>query len=174
MKLLSLLFLLISLPVLAQDIETLSWNEARVNDRIPLTLSKADFDKKYKADSIVAPKIGQVCDVKNSENIQMLYYKGVRFELNNGTLSFRSIDFTKRRNMYLSFENDWFDHTTTFKSFAKTYPAASAFIEDYDSEEGEPMDMISILPTSDTDDFEWQFYFQDGRLHFIECFFSCK
>ena len=153
--------------------EALPWNEGRVSEKIPLTLSRADFDKKYKTDSITEPDISHLCGVADEENARDLHYKGVTYLLNKGMLDFRKIDFRKRRNMWLAFENYWFDHTTTFKSFLKTYPDAAALSEEYIDDDGELFEMVILLPSGDKKDFQWHFYFANEKLQFIECFLYC-
>ena len=157
----------------AQNGEALSWSEARVSDKIALTISRAEFEKKYKPDSITAPEINETCGRADEADARTLHYKGVSYELNQGTLNFRKIDFRKRRNMWLAFENDWFDHTTTLKAFAKTYPDAAAFVEEYENESNEIFEMVTLLAAGDKNDFEWQFYFKEGKLQYIECFLYC-
>ena len=170
MKLLYFL-LLISFSALAQDIEALSWKEGRLNNRLDLSLTKKEYDKLYKQpDSIMAPNAGETC---TTGDVKMLYHKGAKYELVNDMLSFRSIDFRKNSHTFLSFKNDWFDHTTTLKSFKKTYPGASEFMEDFITDDGDVFDMISLLPKGEPDNFEWLFYFNDGKLVIIECLFTC-
>lgn len=171
MKFFTCMAVLFSLPMLAQDIESFSWKEAKLNDKIELTLTRELFEKKYKADSISSPEPGECC--LDDESIKMVYYKGVKYEMHNGQLKFRSIDFSKKKGMYFSIENDWFDHTTTIKSFIKTYPNASEFIEDGYMDDGDVYDMIVLMP-KDEDSYEWRFYFNDdGKLHSIECWPYC-
>jgi len=171
MKYITYILLFISLTVFSQ--ETLSWNEARISDKIPLSISRADFDKKYKTDSITEPDISQICGVAEEENARALHYKGVTYLLNNGTLNFRKIDFRKRRNMWLAFKDDWFDHTTTFKSFLKAYPDSAALSEEYVDEDGNIFEMATVLASADKKDFEWHFYFANEKLQYIECFLYC-
>jgi len=171
MKYFIYIFLFVSTAMFSQ--EKLSWGEARVSDKIPLTISRAEFDKRYKTDSITEPDVSLTCGRADEENARALHYKGVTFELNKGTLEFRKIDFRKRRNMWLAFENDWFDHTTTFKSFLKSYPDATALSEEYVDDSGEIFEMVTILPEADKKDFEWHFYFANEKLQYIECFLYC-
>jgi len=174
MKFLASLLLLISLPAFAQTIKTISWDEARISDKITLTLPKQEFDKRFKkADSITAPRVGETCGTEEEAKVQMVHYKGVRFELDNGIMNFRSIDFSKRRGLYFSTKDDWFDHTTTLKSFSKAYPEAAEYSEDYETEEGETMVMLTLLPDTVAEKNEWRFFFKDGKLHSIECYFPC-
>jgi hypothetical protein len=171
MKYIAYILLLFSLPILAQDIEKLSWKEATISNKIALTIPKADFDKKYKTDSITSPDLNETCGTDTEAKI--IHHKGVSYELSNGMLNFRKIDFRKRRNMWLAFENDWFDHTTTIKSFSKTYPDAVALADEYENEDGDIFELITVLPKEDKSDFEWHFYFQEGKLQYIECFLYC-
>jgi len=171
MKYLTYIVLLFTAPVFSQ--ETLSWNEARVSDKIALTLSRSEFDKKYKTDSLTEPHINHLCGLAEEENAKDLHYKGVTYLMNNGMLNFRKIDFRKRRNMWLAFENDWFDHTTTFKSFLKSYPDAAALSEEYIDDYGEIFEMVTLLPAADKKDFEWHFFFANEKLQYIECFLYC-
>lgn len=169
------LFLLLPLLSFAQDKELFSWDTALVSNKIPMTISLTDFQKAYKrADSITAPKPGQTCGSDDEANVKMVYYKGARYELDNGIMNFRELDFSPRKNMYLQQKDDWFDHTTTLKSFSKTYPdAALIMITDYD-EDDEPTNIISLMPAETDADCEWKFYFRGGKLKKIECEFSCN
>lgn len=175
MKYIYYLILLCSLPVLGQqDAETISWDEASINDKIKLTISKAEFDKRFKkADSIVEARPDDICGLDTGAVVQMVYYKGAKFELDNGIMNFRSVDFTKSRNIWFSIKDDWFDRTTTLRSFAKSFPEAASFIEEYTADDGEVYDMITILPADPGEEYEWRFYFFDDKLHAMECWFYC-
>jgi hypothetical protein len=169
------LFLLFGFSLFAQDVETLSWDKAMINEKVPMTISKADFDKIYKkTDSITAPLPDQVCTAEEAADAKMLYYKGVRYELNNGMLNFRSIDFSKRKNMYFSHKDDWFDQSTTLKTLVRDYPVACSLVEDYITEDGEEFEMVVFFPEKSSDKFEWRFFFKNGRLHSIEAWLYCK
>jgi len=172
---LRLLFLLLPLFGFAQDNELFSWETARVSNKIPMTISLTDFQKAYKrADSIAAPLPGQTCGSEDEETVKMVYYKGARYELDNGIMNFRELDFAHRKNMFLQQGDDWFDHTTTLKSFSKTYPeAALIMVTDYD-ENDEATEVISLMPLETDADCEWKFYFKNGKLKKIECEFSCN
>ena len=172
MKLLYVLFLLAGCSAFSQNIEALSWKEARLNNRLDLTVTKKEYEKLYRVpDSLMAPEDGETC---TKGDVKMLYHKGAKFELVNDVLSFRSIDFTKNSHTFLSFKYDWFDHTTTLKSFRKTYPVASEFMEDFIAADGDVYDMISLLPKDTPDNYEWLFYFNNGKLVMIECLFVCE
>jgi hypothetical protein len=173
MKYIFYLLLIFSLPIFGQGIETISWDEAKINDKITMTISKVDFDKRFKkADSITAPKADEICGREEEATVKMVHYKGARYELDNGIMNFRSVDFTKNRNTYFSIEGDWFDRTTSLKSFTRTYPEAAAFIEDVDDGDGDILEMITLLPDN-AENYEWRFYFRDDRLRSIECWFPC-
>ncbi|WP_294824349.1 hypothetical protein [uncultured Flavobacterium sp.] len=173
MKAFTLLFLIFSLQLFSQDIETLSWDEARISDKVPMTISKTDFDKRFKkADSITAPRQDEICGREEEAAIKMVHYKGAKYELDNGIMNFRSVDFTKNRNTYFSIKDDWFDRTTTLKSFSKTYPGAAEYIEDVEGEQDELLEVVTLLPDT-AEDYEWRFYFKDDRLKLIECAFPC-
>ena len=167
----SILFLL-SFSAFGQ--ETISWDEAKINGKVAMTISKADFDKRFKkADSIVPLQVSEQCGNDETENVRMVYYKGAKYEMDNGIMNFRSVDFSKSRNTYFEIKDDWFDRTTTLKSFTKTYPKAAEFIEDAETEDREVMDMIMLLPANPEEFSEWRFYFLNDRLRSIECWFPC-
>lgn len=124
------------------------------------------------SDSITNAEPQDVCPAEAGAKI--LHHKGAKFLLVNDMLTFKSIDFTKNSHTYISFKNDWFDHSTTLKNFRKTYPLASEYMEDFITDDGDVYDMISLLPQGTPDNFEWLFYFNDGKLVIIECLFSCN
>lgn len=157
----------------AQSKETISREEARINDKIKLSLPYNEFIERYKAaDSTANALPGETCS--KSQDVKLIYYRGVTFELENETLNFKAIDFSKRRNMYVSTPSDWFDHTTSLKNFTKTYPEESEFIEDYETEEGEELKRIILNPTDLAENYEWWFFFKSNKLKSIECHFICK
>lgn len=171
---LRLLFLLLPLFGFAQNNELFSWDTALVSNKIPMTISLTDFQKAYKrADSITAPKPGQTCGTADEENVKMVYYKGARYELDNGIMNFRELDLSPKKNMYFQQKDDWFDQTTTLKSFSKTYPdAALILVTEYD-ENDVATEIVSLMPAETDADCEWKFYFRGGKLKRIECEFSC-
>lgn len=167
MRYLFYIMLFACMPAFGQNDETISRDEARINDKITMTFSKAEFDRRFKkADSITTEDI---C----GRAAKMLYYKGAKYELDGETMKFRSVDFSKNRNTYFSIENDWFDHTTTLKSFSRTYPASASFIEDADDTDGDILDMIVLLPAEANSDCEWRFFFKNEKLKSIECWVPC-
>jgi len=172
MKAFTLFALLLSFPLFAQKIETISWDEASINGKLKLTISKPDFDKRFKkADSIAVATSDDVCGYEEASGVKIVYYKGARFEMDNNIMNFRSVDFRQNRNTYFQIDGDWFDRTTSLKSFARTYPEAAAFMEDHEYGDGEIFDMITLLPEDPNEEYEWRFFFDDGKLQAIECSF---
>ena len=173
MKISTCLFLLLSFSMFAQNKETISREEARINDKIKLSLPYAEFIERYRAaDSTATPYAGETCS-KNPD-VKMVYYRGITFELDNGTLTFKAIDFSKKKHMYMSTSIDWFDHTTSLKSFTKNYPEESEFIEDYETEDGEALKRIILMPDDLAENYEWWFFFKNNKLKSIECHYICK
>lgn len=172
MKLLTVFVLLFTLCATAQKNEYMSWEDLSINQKIPLTISKKDFDKKYSGNyEVTDPLPGESCSTGNT--VTVADYKGARYEIVNDTLQFRSIDFSRRRNMYIQFKNDWFDHSTTFKYFKKAYPIAAGMAEEYIDENGETGQIITFFPEDENALYEWRLYFKDGKLETFECFLYC-
>lgn len=175
-KLLSVFILLVSLVSFSQENDELfSWETARINNKFPLTLTLNEFENVYKrkADSIVAPLPDQICGTEDEKKVKMVYHKGIRYEMDNGVLNFREIDFSVKKNMFFQQKDDWFDQTTTLKSFAKTYPIAASQIEEEEDDEDGPWSIITLLPLEKDADCLWMFYFKKGKLRKILCEFSC-
>ena len=175
MKFFTYLILLCSMGTYCQDIETISWAGTTINDRIALTTSYKDFQKMgRRPDSLAVATPEDICGKKNMEGAQILYFKGVKYLFKDDTLMFRSVDFSKRKYMYLATQNDWFDHTTTFKAFAKAYPGSAAFPDYEENEDGQEYDMYTMLPEEAKDDSEWRFYFLNGKLHHVDYWTPCE
>lgn len=175
-SLLSVFILLFSLLSSSQENDELfSWETAKVNNKIPLTLTFKEFENVYrrKADSIAAPLPDQTCGTEDEKKVKMVYHKGIRYEMDNGVLNFREIDFSAKKNMYFQQKDDWFDHTTTLKSFSKTYPIAASQIEEEQDDEEGSWSVITLLPLEKDADCLWLFYFKKGKLRKIRCEFSC-
>lgn len=169
------LLFIFTLPVFAQGTEGIAWEEVYINDKIKLTVSQSDFEKRYKkADSISDAFDEDICPGKVLEDIKMYYYRGIKYELENGTLNFRSIDFTKRKAMYFAIEGDWFDHTTSLKSFHRSFPEESKYVEDLEDENGEEFQRIVIFPKNMAAAYEWNFDFKNGKLRSIEFVPNCQ
>ncbi|WP_143090297.1 hypothetical protein [Flavobacterium akiainvivens] len=175
MKIFTYLILLCSLCAYSQDMETISWAGASMNDRIALTISYKEFQKMgRKADSLAVATPQDICGMKNMEGAQLLYFKGIKYLFKNDTLTFRGVDFSKRKFMYLATKDDWFDHSTTFKAFAKAYPGSAAYPDYSEDEDGNEYEMYTMLPDDDTDASEWRFYFTNGKLHHIDYWTPCE
>jgi hypothetical protein len=174
MKLFTYIALLCCLTGFSQDIETIAWKTTNINDRIDLKSSLKDFEKlNRRADSLAVATPQDLCGLKNMEGAQLLYFKGVKYAFKNDTLTFRSVDFSKRRRMYLATATDWFDHTTTFKTFAKTYPGAASYPDYYEDDEGKEYDMYVLLSDEAGSEDEWRFYFSEGKLHHVDYWSPC-
>ncbi|MBD3843139.1 MAG: hypothetical protein IE909_14920, partial [Campylobacterales bacterium] len=79
----------------------MSWDDLSLNEKIPLTISKKDFDKRYEGKyEVTEPMPYETCRFGN-DAVQVIDYKGARFEVVGDNLEFRSIDFSQRRNMYI-------------------------------------------------------------------------
>lgn len=174
-KLYFLFFIFFAAPAFAQGTEGISWDEVYINDKIKLTITQSEFEKRYKkADSITDAYDYDICPGKDVENIKMYFYRGIKYELENGTLNFRSIDFSKRKAMYFAIDGDWFDHTTSLKSFHRSFPEESQYVEDIEDENGEEFQRIVIFPKNLSEDYEWNFDFRNGKLFSIEFVPNCQ
>ena len=175
-SLLYVFILLFSLLSFSQENdELISWETAKVNNKIPLTLTLKEFESihKRKADSITAPLPDQICGTENEKNVKMVYHRGIRYEMDNGVMNFREIDFSVRKNMFFQHKDDWFDSTTTLKNFGKVYPIAVSQIEEEEDDENGPWSVVTLLPLEKDNDCLWLFYFKKGKLRKIRCEFSC-
>ena len=172
-KLLFFFLILFTLSAYSQKNEGINWDEASINEKIKLAITITEFENRYKkADSII-DVIVDTCPDLNTVATQYYYYKGVCFEKKNEMLEFRSIDFSARKRMYFAIDDDWFDHSTTINSFERSFPEQSQYIEDYyDEERDEEFDRIIIFPRDLSEQYEWDFYFKDNKLHSI--IFTCN
>jgi hypothetical protein len=168
--------LLSSLSFSQENDEFISWETAKVNNKIPLTLTLKELENVYKrkADSIAAPLPDQVCGTEDEKNAKMVYHRGVRYEMDNGVMNFREIDFSVRKNMFFQHKDDWFDSTTTLKNFARVYPVAASQAEEEEDEEDGPWSIVTLFPKEKDADCLWLFYFKKGKLRKIRCEFSCE
>jgi hypothetical protein len=175
-SLFSVFILLISLTSFSQENdELITWENSRINNKVPLTVSLKEFENVYKRkpDSIATPLPDQICGTEDELKVKMVYYKGVRYEMDNGVLNFREIDFSARKNMFFQHKEDWFDTTTTLKSIAKVYPIAASQVEEEEDDTDGPWSIITVLPGEKDGDLLWLFYFKKGKLRKIKCEFSC-
>lgn len=173
MRLCFLWLLLACIGASAQD-EYMSWEDLSVNQRIPFTISRKDFDKKYSGKyEIVPASPGESCQADKS-SVEIIDYRGAHYEVMGDTLQFRNIDFSRRRNMYIQFgKDDWFDHTTTFKYFEKAYPLTGEMAEEYIDDTGQPSEVLTFYPEDKDAPYEWRLYFKNGKLIYMECFLYC-
>ncbi|MUV04022.1 hypothetical protein GN157_09905 [Flavobacterium rakeshii] len=173
-KLLALFITLISFTVYAQENEGINWDESTINDKIKLSIPLSEFQDRYKSADSTATVYRYSCTDTQEKETKFYYYKGVAFELVNDTLHFRSIDFTARKAMYFATDDDWFDHTTKLKSFGRSFPEQSQYVEDlYDEVTDEEYQRVVIFPRNLSADYEWNFNFKDGKLSSIEYVENC-
>lgn len=168
MKYIYLLLFLASFSAFAQDNETIVWDDADINGKLKLTTTKREFDAIYKkADSIVTPK--ETCGTEVELAAKHVYYKGVKFEMDNGVLNFRSIDFRKKKGMFLQYKGTKFNENFSLQNFTKIFPVISSQLEF--SKDGNQT--LIVNPDDADGSFEWRFYFSKGKLTVIECYFRC-
>lgn len=177
MKLLKLVLLFISISLSAQEKETITWDEATINNKLTLTVSKQEFDRIYKkADSIVTPKYEDICGTDADSNFQYVYYKGVQFEMDNRILNFRKITFSKKSPVFFSLKTVKFDGNITLNAFKKFFSnVTSGLNEDQLKALETTTDAppVVILPSETGEEYQWLFYFSKGKLSAIECNFPC-
>lgn len=167
------LYLLLLLPTVlfSQNDDAISWDDATINDKLTLTISKRDFEKVYKkADSIVTPDYNNICGTDESSNFQYYHYKGLQYELDNGIMNFRRITFNKKSGMYFTYKGKRFDASTKLNDLKEVFPNT---VKDIESEKKEQYKYILIEPADKADDSEWRFTFKNGYLESVECFFPC-
>lgn len=170
MKHIQFLLLFFSVSLFAQETETFSWDAATINDKLHLTIRKNEFDAIYKkADSIAAPQPRETCGTEEELAAKFLHYKGVTFELDNGILNFRKIDFSKKKAMSLLYKGTKFNENFTLEAYRKLFPQSAANLEE--TEGG--LQLAILKPDENTNDFEWRFYFGKGKLVKAECWFPC-
>ena len=172
MKFFTYILFLLSLPALAQ-IETISWDDASISNKLTLTVAKRDFDKIYKkADSIIKPDYTKVCGADADSNFEYVYYKGLMFEMDNGIMNFRYIMLSNspKAPLYFVHKGITFNGITKLADVQKLFPVAGATVEDSDDK---VYKVIKLNSAEAGDDSEWFFYFKNGQLAMIECQFMC-
>lgn len=169
MKLIIFLFALISLSANAQQKEAINWDEARINGKMELTISKREFEAVYKkADKIVTPDYNEICGSDEDSNFQYCHYKNLQYELDNGIMNFMKITFSKKDSFFFTYKDKRFDSTTTLNDLKTLFPEAVMSAE-------KDKDETSILLGSATnmDDNLWRFTLKNGLLVSIEYFSQC-
>ena len=166
-----LLLLFITFSTFAQNVKTIQWEESSVNGKLPLTILKREFEAVHKkADSIVTPDYMKECGSYDDDTYQYYYYKGLKYELDNGVLNFRQLIFLPKTGFFFKSKDLRFDEKTTLKDFEKQYPGA----ETYDADLGKFKKLkVIALPTTDPDNEQWHFYFNKGMLIAVECHLPC-
>ena len=156
-KLAFLLIFLFALPAAAQKNEGVNWEEASISEKIKLSISLDEFEDRYKKADSITDSYTYSCAEKTETETKLYHYKGVTFELKNSMLHFRSINFSVRKAMYFAIEGDWFDHTTSLKSFHRSFPEQAHFVEDvYDEVTDEEYQQVIIFPRNLSENYEWE------------------
>lgn len=165
------LLLLVPVTLLAQTAESITWDDANINDKLPLTINKRDFEKVYKkADSIVTPDYEKICGADESSNFQYYYYKNLQYEMDNGIMNFRKITFSKKAGLYFTYKGQRFDTSTRISDLKALFPNA---VKETEGGKNEPNKYLLLDSSDQLDDSEWRFTFKNGYLEAIECFFPC-
>ncbi|RWW92070.1 hypothetical protein [Flavobacterium cerinum] len=165
------LLLLVPAALFAQTSESITWDDATINDKLSLTINKRDFEKVYKkADSIVTPDYENICGTDESSNFQYYYYKNLQYELDNGIMNFRQITFSKKTGLYFTYKGQRFDASTRLSDLKALFPNT---VKETESGKNEPYKYILLGSSDQLDDSEWRFTFKNGYLKSIECFFPC-
>lgn len=169
MKYLYFLLTLITFSANAQQNEAVDWNEALINGKLELTISKRDFEATYKkADSIITPKYEDICGTDEDSNFQYYYYKGLKYELDNGIMNFRQVIFSKKSPFSFTYKGQKLDGTTKLDDVAKLFPDAIKNVDRTQKETSIRLGSADVM-----DDSDWRFTFKNGYLIMIECFFPC-
>lgn len=165
------LLLLVPVTLFAQTSEFITWDDATINDKLPLTINKRDFEKVYKkADSIATPDYENICGTDESSNFQYYYYKNLQYELDNGIMNFRQITFSKKAGLYFTYKGQRFDASTRLSNLKTLFPNT---VKETEGGKNESYKYILLDSSDQLDDSEWRFTFKNGYLESIECFFPC-
>lgn len=169
MKSLYFLLTLITFSANAQQSEAIDWNEARVNGKLELTISKRDFEAIYKkADSIITPKYEDICGTDEDSRFQYYFYKGLQYELDNGIMNFRQLKLIKKSTLFFTYKGQKLDASTKIEDVAKLFPDGVKNADKTSKEVYIRLDSADVM-----DDSDWRFTFKNGYLTMIECFFPC-
>lgn len=169
MKSFYFLLALISFSANAQQTEAINWDDARINGKLELTISKRDFEAIYKkADKIVTPDYADICGTDADSNFQYYHYKELQYELDNGIMNFMQVTFSKKNTFYFTYKGQKFDGNTKIDDLKGLFPEAVKTTQKDTPETG-----FLLGSGSELDDNMWRFTFKNGLLASIECFFPC-
>lgn len=172
MKLIISLFVLIAFSANAQQLQTLNWDDAKINGKLELTILKRDFEKAVKGiGTIITPYPDEVCNNDPELDIKLYYFRTTKYELDNGVLNFRRLFLDKKAGYYFTYKDvrlDW--NTTTEDLFRFIDVNATTSSENQLKFEGT---VLIISLDNKTDEGEWQFHFKNGKLNSIHCVFDC-
>ena len=169
MKFTYFLLALITFSVNAQQKEELNWDEARINGKLELTISKRDFEHIYKkADKIVTPDYTDICGADQDSNFQYYYYKDLKYELDNGIMNFIKITFSKKSTFFFTYKGKKLDGTTKLEDLNSLFPEAVISVDKNAKENG-----FLVASGIALDDNLWSFTFKNGLLVSIEYFVQC-
>jgi len=174
MKLLPYFLFLMSLTALAQENQSINWDEATINNKLTLTISKRDFEAIYKKDYIVrSPTEDETCGTADEASVKMLDFKDVSFEVDNNILNFRNIVFSKNnKGFFLAYKNSRFDERMTLDTFKKLFANAVALSAENTTVIANQI--ILAVPDSQNADDSWEFVFVNNNLKSIRYNFSCE
>lgn len=168
MKSIYFLFALITFSANAQ-IEKINWDEARINEKMELTISKRDFESIYKkADSIITPRYEDICGTDEDSRFQYYHYKGLQYELDNGIMNFMQITFSRKSTFFFTYKGKRIDGTTKLDDLKALFPEAVNNAVDHNA----GTDLL-LSSDSDIDDNLWRFTFKNGLLVSIAYFAQC-
>lgn len=173
MKLIISLFVLIAFfSANAQQLQTLNWDDAKINGKLELTILKRDFEKAVKGiGTIVTPYPDEVCNNDPELDIKLYYFRSTKYELDNGVLNFRRLSLDKKAGYYFTYKDVRLDWNTTPQDLFKFIDAASTSSTTKELKNVGPYLIITL--NNKTDEGEWQFHFTAGKLTSIECIFDC-
>ena len=174
MKLLPYFLFLMSLTALAQQNQSINWDEATINNKLNLTISKRDFEAVYKKDYIVRnPTEDETCGTADEAGVKMLEYKDVSFEVDNNILNFRNVVFSKNnKGFFFTYKDSRFDERMTLDTFKKLFANAVAVAADNSTVTTNQT--IMAVPDSQNADDSWEFSFTKDKLVSIRYKFSCE
>lgn len=153
----------------------INWDEATINNKLTLTISKRDLEAIYKKDYAITDPVPEfdTCGTEDEANVKMLYYKGVVFELDNNMLNFRRILFDKKNaGVFFTYKKSRFDETMTLDTFRKLFGNAEKIVDTFMHNLGKQITMS--VPDSQNADDSWEFRFLNDKLKSVHYKFSCE